>query len=694
MIIAVHGRLILPKWRVPLRSFRCCILGLVIVGFVGVSGLCRAATLGSGWTYRRTLRVNAIPTSAAGRNLAWAQFYTNSARLPDGRDLRVTTVSGTILPMRLLRVSAKDDLVRLAFEEPSAGRYFVWWGNPHPGAPPPSLKIDRGVFLQVYPLARGPRKNWHQMRRLFEHSKPFSSMFVPEIFMGYDPTGWNRRDMMLYRAQLRITSAGEYTFAFDVGNVGFLTLDGKILLSKIHPSGLMGRVRFKRRIYLKPGWYSMTAGQLHLWGLAGISVDWKPPGSVRYAPVPIAAFAPANKAIAGRLKKMGGAYAADFSIKPQSQIFIPPDNYLQRYTFAVRVPASFAPRVEWKFSDGQTARGLRVDHEFLAPGIYRVGVIIQQAGNTFTASRRILIRTEMFSKFPFPPTDPSGVVADIIDNYNLKNLSGKQLYGGVMFFRHYKNLRGLTAWGTQWADSTGAQSGKAIIDTAKFLTRRELRKGLFQQAGNIFLLASRKHCDALTQSRLLLYYAVAACDYTDSAPEVMTTLQRWLQNHSNVSASAAHNMNTALAYAAVANGNGVLAATYVNRAGNADQMNYSAQEIRQGVLARNVESYINSHHYRTVNKLLQEWDWQFPRAIIKGYTRLLRVKLMMAEQRFVYAAQIAVQYVNSEPKSFYAAKLLYRASQAYQSAGKSTRAELLLARLKRDYPESPYAYRK
>jgi hypothetical protein len=670
-------------------------MSIVIIVAVLCTGatLCRAETLGPGWKYRRALRANLFPTSAPGRNLAWAQFYTNSSRLPDGRDLRVTTATGTILPMRLLRVSKQDDLVRLAFQEPAAGKYYVWWGNRHPGEAGPMLKIDRGIFLRVYPLVGGPRRTWRQMRQLFNRARPFTSMFVPEMFMGYDPTGWNRQDMMLYRAELHITSAGKYTFAFDVADVGFMNLNGKNILTKTRPGGMMGRVRFKRTIYLKPGWYPMTVGELHLWWLAGISVDWKPPGSAQYEPIPTAAFAPANQAAVGRLKKVGGGYAADFSIKPQSQLFVPPDNYLQRYTFAARVPATFAPRVTWAFSDGQTAAGLRVDHEFLAPGIYTITMTVREAGNTFTAKRRLLIRTELFSKFPYPPVDPAGVVADIIDNYNLKALSGKQLYRGIMFYHHYHNLRGLRAWGLAWAISTDAQNPISVVNTADMLVRHELEKGHFRQAGNIYLLASRKHIDAMTQAHLLLHYAVTACNYSGTAPEVLQSLQNWKADHGQLSKPAEHDINTALAYAAIANGNGAAAKKYVAAAGDVTAMPYSAQEIRQGVLARNVESYIDSHHYRTADHLLDQWELQFPRAIIKGYTRLLRVKLMAARRNFIQAARIAVQYVNSEPKSFYAAKLLYRASEAYQNAGKTNRAELLMARLKANYPESPYAYK-
>lgn len=209
------------------------------------------------------------------------------------------------------------------------------------GQAPPVLKIDRGIFLRVYPLVQGPRRNWRQMRQRFNQAVAFASMFVPEMFMGYDPTGWNRQDMMLYRADLHITSAGNYTFAFDVADVGFLNLNGKNLLTKTRPGGMMGRVRFKRTIYLKPGWYPMTVGELHLWWLAGISVDWKPPGSVQYALSPL-------RHLRRRIRRRSGDWrrsaAAMRLISPLSRNH----NYLFRRTIicsVIHFPHGYRPRL-------------------------------------------------------------------------------------------------------------------------------------------------------------------------------------------------------------------------------------------------------------------------------------------------------------------------------------------------------------
>ena len=661
---------------------------------LGLTAPVLAATLGAGWRYRRPLEVRFAGLPPPGGRIAWAQFYTNHARRPHGSDLRVTAADGTLMPIRLMRVRPGDDLVRLAFAAPTAGTYDVWWGNPHPGAAPPRLPITRGVWLRVFPYTRGRCFTGRQMRRVFRRTQPVESFFVPNIFIGYDPRGWKQRDAFLYRGLLHITVPGTYVFAFDVRNQGFVDLDRRPLLVKTQPSGMWGRVRFQRRVVLKAGWHRLRAGAIELWAPAGIALDWRPPGQRRFSPVPPQAFAAVAPARVGRLRRIGGGYAADFTVRPQAQIFTPPSYYLQRYAFDALVPASFDPRVQWSFSDGQTATGLRCQHIFLAPGVYTVRVTVQQAGNTFTAARRLRVHSELVAQFPYPAADPAVVVAKLLNTYHLSRLTGAELYRGVQFFRRYNAYRGLTRWAKAWAASPDPQPQRQVLAEAGALVRRALARKHYRQAANLYLLVAHKPMATVAQANLLAHYAMLASDYTSSAAWASATLTGWSRQHPHARAAVRHILNTALAYAAIAQGHGAVAAAWVKKAareGAQPPPTYRDREIRQGVLARNVESYIDSGNFRTADRLLYQWDMEFPSAILRGYTRLLRVKLLGREHRPLIAAHIAEQYVSAEPHSFYAAKLLEKAYQALLAGGKRTEALLVHAKLTQDYPESPYA---
>jgi hypothetical protein len=112
------------------------------------------------------------------------------------------------------------------------------------------------------------------------------------------------------------------------------------------------------------------------------------------------------------------------------------------------------------------------------------------------------------------------------------------------------------------------------------------------------------------------------------------------------------------------------------------------------VLARDVETYIRTKDYDTATKLIDEWEWEYPEAMIDGFTRLLRVKLVTAEGRPAVAAKIAMQHAKALPGSFYAAELLWRAAKGYEAAGDAEKAKGAMEVLKGKYPESPYAREK
>ena len=279
-----------------------------------------AATLGQGWPYHRMLTVEIPDNDAPGQNIAWAEFYTNQSRLPDGSDLRATTPEGVILPIYIMRISPDDDLVRLAFQALASGEYEVWWGNPNPGEAPPALHMDRGVFMQVFQFDRNAvGGGWQQAQNVLLQDQSDESFFVPNIFNQFDPTGDYNRRMFLYQGQMHIAEEGTYTFAFEVSTMGYCNIDGQNILAKNRAGGMAGRARFSRQVELTPGWHQVEIGAIQTGGRPGAALDWIPPNEYRYSPVPPSAFAPVGHASVGVLMKTGADYTADFSITPQAQ---------------------------------------------------------------------------------------------------------------------------------------------------------------------------------------------------------------------------------------------------------------------------------------------------------------------------------------------------------------------------------------
>ena len=71
--------------------------------------------------------------------------------------------------------------------------------------------------------------------------------------------------------------------------------------------------------------------------------------------------------------------------------------------------------------------------------------------------------------------------------------------------------------------------------------------------------------------------------------------------------------------------------------------------------------------------------------------KYLRIKLLAAQGRPLQAAKIALQHAKANPTGFYAAELLYRASENFKAAHEPTQANAAMDLLTTKYPESPYA---
>ena len=109
-------------------------------------------------------------------------------------------------------------------------------------------------------------------------------------------------------------------------------------------------------------------------------------------------------------------------------------------------------------------------------------------------------------------------------------------------------------------------------------------------------------------------------------------------------------IQTALAYAQIAKGDGKAAKAAIDAAEKAAATGtapgtdaFNRQQIRQGVLTRNVENYLRTKDFDTAHTLLNQWELEMPAALWEGFTRTLRVKLAAAEGQPLIAARMAAQ---------------------------------------------------
>jgi PKD repeat protein len=663
------------------------------------AGLAHADVLGTGWLYRRPLNFKQALSDAPGENVAWAEFYANGAQRPDGADLRVTTADRAIVPLKRLQVSPDSDLVRIAFATHSDGPYYVWWGNPKMDDAGPALDLKRGVLLEEFRgsgIRAGDLRDADGIRNMFTRAAAedrfLGATLVQTVFQGWNPLGEQVGAMLHYHAQFKIDSAISADFAFTVTDSGSLAIDGNAIDHDIR-GGLKNRVRNPKPLDLSPGWHTLDVLQVNTGAPnTAVAVVWKRGEERGYSPMPPTIFAPAALAFAEPLEKIGEPYVADFSIDPEAELFIPPDSFVPRYVFDSRIPDTFSPEISWSFGDGQksvTAR--KISHYFLTPGIYPITLTVKEGGNTFTTTKRIVVRDRLYDLFPKPTQDGPKKGIPWLRDYDITTLSGAQALKGMLLFQDQGDTDLMASWGKAWLKTKDASSDKVLTDETFDLTRLLEARKEYPAMAEDFHLASEKPAGTLVRLDLMRDEVMVRCDDLDDAAGAMSLATSWLGKINKGDKAQVRTVESAVLYAAAAEGDTKQAQEALAAAAKAALGTYSDAQIQQGVLARNVENYIRTRDYDTALQLLNQWERDYPDAIWEGFTRTLRVKLLAAEGEPSIAARIAVQFAKANPDSFYAAELLSRASEHFKQAGDTTQAKAAMDLLKSKYPESPYA---
>ena len=145
-------------------------------------------------------------------------------------------------------------------------------------------------------------------------------------------------------------------------------------LARYHVSAVVvsrDRYRNDRGADLSPvdlalGWHTAEVRQVNVnGGNMAMAVAWQAPpppgarGDAPYTTLPSAIIAPAARATAGPLEKVGAAFTPDVLLVAEAEGFVPPGGYVQRYSFEVQYPTTLKPTITWDFGDGQTIAGAK-----------------------------------------------------------------------------------------------------------------------------------------------------------------------------------------------------------------------------------------------------------------------------------------------------------------------------------------------
>ncbi len=335
----------------------------------------------------------------------------------------------------------------------------------------------------------------------------------------------------------------------------------------------------------------------------------------------------------------------------------------------------------------------------MSPATYAVTLKLDGTGDPQTTTLRLPVHDRMYERFPRPAEDSPQTMRAVFQDYKPEKLPPEQAFRGMMFFESVDDPASQINWGSAWLagkDSIPPADG-VVFDETFALSRLLIAQKKYQEAADAFKLAAAKNVGMEVRTNLMRNEVITLCDQVDDAATAVKEATDWQKKIPAGNRQFTQAQQAALAYALIAKGDGKAAKTAIDAAVAASPAGtltgdaYNRQQIRQGVLTRNVEEYIRTKDYPTAATLLNEWELEFPGAIWEGFTRTLRVKLFAAQGDPAAAARTAIALARANPDGFYAAELLFRAAENFKTAGQTPQAQAAMDLLKTKYPESPYA---
>jgi len=355
------------------------------------------------WGFRAVVEVPA-PTDGGDAETAVARVLCQGRAQPDGDDYRVLDSSGAAVPFEVLfHDAARYGLI--AFRAaPSAGTYYVYFGNPAaeraveqvaapsaPGSGPPAVdasreetwspRIGMTYTTRARPEGDNPLTIEEFAALLAASPAAYGARVQPRVADGHNPFGPSDNYLSVYRGWIDIPADGEYRFCTASNEASFSLLDGKEL---IHWPGRHTAERGERGE--KNATVALTAGlhyleyyheEVVLQQMAFLG--WSPPGASMglFAALPEELF-PAPRA--GQVARYEARDAAPPPLAFEPTIvdsLWPAARHTGQWT---RVTCRLAhagqfPNAEetrWDFGDGQSAVGAEVEHVYLTLGQFAV----------------------------------------------------------------------------------------------------------------------------------------------------------------------------------------------------------------------------------------------------------------------------------------------------------------------------------
>ncbi|HEV7302483.1 MAG TPA: PKD domain-containing protein [Tepidisphaeraceae bacterium] len=631
-----------------------------------------AAWFDAAWPYRRALEVKWDANRPTGEDVGWADIYTAGHADAKGRDLRIATDDGKLVPSRVL-FAGPGDVVRVAFAMPQGEqKFYAYFGNKKlDDKKPEPLKARAALLMESRIHKGGQVGGFDAIEAAWDKGGDhIGSKYLGSGMLGYNPFGEQQQVVSKLSGAIFAAVDGEYEFAISVDDVGALYVAGKpLVFARIGP----GDARHHGKVKLTRGRHDLLFYHVDYGGDTRFTLAWKPPTATKYDVIGRAETGAAFGAVAGPLEQQKKPLVADFTADHVSESWTA-GNYAHRYKFTGRLPAGMSgAKFAWDFGDGQTATGATVDHVYVTQGVYPVRVTARIGNNSDAQTTQFHVARDYdaFRGNPLaPPSEAASVFAEIVAEYDVGKMPLNWLAPAADLLSEGGKPDAARAVAVRIATEKKHADRAAVLDV--------LREAPGDAAAKVALW-ERVPADSDLQPTAAQELAELLLWTAGDFAKAVTVLEPFKDKGQPLD-----RVRLGQAY--------VLAGRVDDGAKLLEAVDVKDEPAKRaaisGAMARTIEAFLQDDDWESGNASWDDWMTRFPTDFLSGYPAVLKVQLIERSGHPVPAAKVAEAFAGAVPNSPYAPTLLDRAARLLEKSD-AEKSKALRQRLKEKYPEDP-----
>ncbi|MBI2193253.1 MAG: tetratricopeptide repeat protein [Planctomycetes bacterium] len=605
----------------------------------------------------------------------------------DGSDIRILEQGSREVPYEIVHANPKTELLLLFRVENPDLKFAVYYGNPQARRPLYNWQCQRGLFLETRPCPPGTPASWEAMQAMVaKATATYGVQYNMWIFNHYNPLGGVERYLTIYRGWLRCPETGTYAIGTTSDGPSFVLLDGQLVVQKL--GGPANREVFHtKELALKQGLHRIEYYAGGQDGTYRAVAAWKPPSAKEMDVIRHEYFPKVLSAETVSVERRGSSFALDFEARMEDSIPLG-DSEAVSYSFNNKTSAkSKSSKIcyEWDFGDGTTSTEDSPVHVFFQVRENPVKLVARGPSgqveeivrnvriedyNTVDHERQHVIdalqtgavhlehhHSKAFLEVPPEEVERVGRrFVEIVSKYSTKGVTPNTLLGMIRLFGRMKAAEGLVSAGEAFLERFPNVMASAVAEVC--LT---LGDAYGEDAGDPG--ASRRLFERLLQ---------LGKDAPEEAQKVACLRLGSLY---------------------LAEGNVEKARQMYEKAEGlqAQRVRWQAEQLKIGGYEISVMGALNEGKYVAAREILDEWEKEFPKDVLRGRSLFLRGKSLHLEKNYRRAAE-------ELKRSLTAAASASWLPEAYELLGRSqlelkeyADAAKTLRRLLELYPRSSFA---